>query len=164
MIFFILILPFLIVIRTMRIARNPPNQLLLILPNGDNEVIAVTDFSVDATSSNNLLAYRPRFEQVGSTNLAGLFLNMLGIFPCLESVRPFGPDCGILTDEEDGFRPGRRYIQAGDVGNTLRIFSSSEDIPTYGLAIEGCEELDTDCIPNNYAFTVFCLLPRPQCA
>ena len=98
------------------------------------------------TSSNNLLAYRPRFADTHNSNLApGVFINMEGVFPCLQSLSNYVPICQVFSDEEDGFRGGRALIGAGDGGNHFRVFSTTSDILTYGVAVQDCPEFNATC-------------------
>ena len=94
--------------------------------------IGVT-LSSDITMPNNLLAYRPRIDDHHDSNLAGIFINLEGVFPCLESLSNYYPICRVFTEEEDGFRNGRALIDAGDIGNNFHIFSSNSNILTYGI-------------------------------
>ena len=125
--------------------------------SGQRASISLSNPSRPATSSNNLLAYRPRFSGLGA-----LFLNIEAIFPCINSSSHF-PVCGRLTFEEDRFFSRRPFIEAADRGNSFRIFSTTENIKTYGIAVEGCPELNAACWPNHAGISVFCLLPRDLC-
>ena len=125
--------------------------------------VSLTDPSQAVTSSNNLLAYRPRFEDRHNSGLAGVFINMEGVFPCLQSLSSYAPICQVFSEEEDGFRGGKALIGAGDNGNNFRVFSSTSDILTYGLAIQDCPEWTT-CFPTNHSFMVACYLPRAACS
>ena len=120
--------------------------------------LSLSDPSQPATSSNNLLAYRPRFSGLHESGLGALFLNIQAIFPCTNRVT-----CGRVTYEEDGFNRGRPFLEAGDGGNNFRVFSSTQDIKTYGIAVEGCPELNQQCWPSYYQTEIFCLLPRERC-
>ena len=155
---FTFLITFPVVIKKMVVHRPPQHVIHVYLPNGQLEELSLSNISVAVTSPNNILAYRPRFK----VNLAALFFNMDAIFPCIESAH-YNPTCGILTHEEDVFVRGHSYLQAADSGNTLRIFSSTEYIRTYGFAIEGCAEFSPSCFHVHIAFTLFCLLPREQC-
>ena len=126
--------------------------------------ISVSNPSQGTTSPNNLLAYRPRFDDHHNSDLAAIFINLEGVFPCLESLNNYNPICRVFTEEEDGFRNGRAFIDAGDVGNNFRIFSSSANILTYGIAIQECEEFNTSCFPAYHSLTVACYLPRATCS
>ena len=137
-------------------------DLIVDLPSGQRVSIAISDASRAVTSTNNLVAYRPRFVDYHRSGLGALFLNMEGIFPCLRSTSG-NLMCGMLTAEEDGFFQGRSFIQAADSGNTFRVFSSTSNIKTYGFALEGCAEFTSACFREYAAVAVFCFLPRPQC-
>ena len=126
--------------------------------------ISMPNPSLPATSLNNLLAYRPRFSDDHASNLAGIFINLPGVFPCLKLTPTYAPICHVLTDEEDGFRNGKALIDAGDSGNTFRVFSSTSNIVTYGMAIQDCPEFTISCFPSYYSFTVACYLPRATCS
>ena len=126
--------------------------------------ITISDSSQNQTSSNNLLAYRPRYNDGHGSNLAGIFINLEGVFPCLVPLTNYYPICHVFTEEEDGFRNGKALIDAGDIGNNLRIFSSSSNILTYGLAIQQCPEFNTTCFPEYLSFSVACYLPRSACS
>ena len=128
--------------------------------------ISLSDSSQAATSSNNLLAYRPRFTDDHSSNLAGVFINLEGVFPCLEQVttsQKYHQICHVFTNEEDGFRSGKALIDAADTGNSFHIFNSFSAILTYGLAIQGCPEFNRTCFPSWQAISVVCYLPRASC-
>ena len=126
--------------------------------------ITISSSSQPVTSSNNLLAYRPRFDDTHDSNLAGIFINLEGVFPCLESLSSYYPICRVFTQEEDGFRNGRAMIDAGDIGNNFRVFSSSSNILTYGIAIQECPEFTTSCFPAYHSLSVACYLPRGLCS
>ena len=96
--------------------------------------VTISDSSRPRTSSNNLLAYRPRYNDLQRSDLAGVFINLEGVFPCLAPLTNYNPICRVFTEEEDGFRDGKALIDCGDIGNNLRVFSSSSNILTYGIA------------------------------
>ena len=151
------------VIQTMGVHMTAERIISVKLPSGQLEELSLSDSSVSVTSSNGLVIYRPRYQDLHhSPDLGALFFNIKGIFPCINSTS-YNPTCGILTYEEDGFFQGRSFIQAADGGNDFRIFSSTENIKTYGFGIQGCAEFNTTCFPTYASFTVFCLLPREQC-
>ena len=118
-------------------------------------------------SSDNIMAYRPRFNDGMNSNLAALFLNLEAIFPCLAQISQqngYYPICRTFTDEEDGFRGGRSILDTGDIGNgRFRIFSSTQDIATYALAIQNCPTWTTNCFPDIHSFSIVCYLPRSRC-
>ena len=151
------------VIRTMGVDVDADRVLSVSQPfGGQGGSISLSDPSRAVTSSNNLVAYRPRFNDHHRSGFGAMFLNLPGIFPCIQSQRHI-PPCGVLTGEEDGFNNGRSFLQAADGGNNFRIFSSTENIPTFGLALEGCAEFTAACWPTNAHYTIFCLLPRSLC-
>ena len=141
-----------------------PNRVLAFnLPSEQEIRITLSDTSQAYTSSNNRMAYRPRYADNHNSGVGVLFLNMEEIFPCLKSASR-NLMCGRITNEEDGFFRGKSFLQAADSGNNFRIFSSTDNIYTYGLAVEGCAEFTSECFPDYAEVTVFCLLPRQLCA
>ena len=151
------------VIRTLVVTMFPDRVLAVDLPSGQRVSITLSNTSQAVTSVDNLLAYRPRYADYHNSGLAAVFLNMEAIFSCTMST-PGDPQCGLLTFEEDGFFGGRSFVQAADRGNNFRIFNSTEQIKTYGLALQGCSEWTPTCVPVFAQVTVFCLLPRQHCA
>jgi hypothetical protein len=124
------------------------------LGNGNNPVTAA-----------NMFAYRPRFQDRQNSGLAAWFINLEAVFPCLVPLTDYYPICRVYTDEDDGFRRGRDLIDAADIGNDLRVFTpTSENILTYGVAIQGCPVLNTDCWSHYTSLSVVCLLPRGACS
>ena len=103
---------------------------------------------------------RPKHQR----NLAGVFINLEGVFPCLAPLTTYYPICRVFTEEEDGFRDGKALIDSGDLGNNFRVFSSFRDILMYGIAIQQCPEFNTTCLPEYHSFTVACYLPRSACS
>ena len=65
--------------------------------------LSLANPSMSTTSSNNLLAYRPRFSDIHSSNLAGIFLNA-------EELTCGSRMCKIISEEEDGFNKGKAVI------------------------------------------------------
>ena len=138
-----------LVLQLLHIWMNDMRQLRLLAQNHTTlqiseatelAIVSLSNPSQAVTSSNNLLAYRPRFADTHTSNLAGIFINMEGVFPCLQSLSNYNPICQVFTGEEDGFRGGRALIDAGDISNNLRVFSSTSQISTYGFAIQECPE------------------------
>lgn len=121
-------------------------------------IATLTNFNParSSTSSNNLLAYRPNFNDHHGSNLAAFFVNIEEIFPCNPGV-----SCSLFTHEEDGFRGGRAVINAGDGGNNFPVFSTTTT--TYGFAFSGCSQMTTSCFPVSTEYTIVCLLPRSRC-
>ena len=115
--------------------------------------VSIANPSSPSTSSNNLLAYRPRFNDWHSSNLAGIFINAKEL-TCGSRM------CKILADEEDGFNDGQVLIGAGDRGNDFRVFNSSKHIPTYGFAIKGCPVFNNSCLPTYISIIIACYVPR----
>ena len=115
--------------------------------------ISLVNPFLPSTSSNNLLAYRPRYNDWHNSNLAAIFINAKEL-TCGSRM------CKIMTDEEDGFNKGKAVIEAGDGGNSFRIFNSTEKVPTYGFAIQNCPVMNTNCLPNWYSFNIVCYVPR----
>ena len=125
--------------------------------------VSISNAALARTSSNNLLAYRPSYNDghAGNSNLGVVFLNLNGIFPCVppETRIP----CGFVSLEEDAFSGGRVFLQAIDRGNNFPIFSSTENLYTYGMAIQACPQLTSSCWPNWVERGVTCQLPRQYC-
>ena len=91
-----------------------------------------------------------------------MFLNLERIFPCISDEYP---TCRMFTYEEDGFNSGRAIIEAGDISNNFRVFSSTENILTYGFAFQGCVQLNglDGCMRNYFQRAITCQLPRQSC-
>lgn len=131
------------------------------------DTINIGDGGSDANGTNNVMFYRPRFNDGMNSNLAALFMNLEVIFPCIAPISGVGayyPICRAFTDEEDGFRGGRSVLDTGDIGNgRFRIFSATGDIATYALAIQTCPVWTTACFPDIHSFSIVCYLPRNTC-
>lgn len=160
------------VVRMVKLSMGSGRQLTLYTTNhstlltSDASLLAevtISNTSQAETSTNNLLAYRPSYNDYHSTNLAGAFINLEGVFPCLASLTNYYPICRVFTDEEDGFRNGKALIDTADIGNNIRVFSTTTNILTYGLAIQGCSEFNSTCFPIYHSFTIVCYLPRAYC-
>ena len=156
------------VIRTLSVTIGSRRNLILyrLTPQQTLETItsvSVSNPALSRTSSDNLLAYRPNYNDghAGNSNLGIIFLNLNGIFPCvpLETRIP----CGVVAMEEDAFNSGQVFIQAIDRGNSFRIFSSSQNLYTYGMAVQGCSQLTTSCWPTHVEKGITCQLPRQYC-
>ena len=127
--------------------------------------VSVTNVSQAATSSNNLLAYRPNYNDHHNSNLAGIFINLEGVFPCIVPLtNEFPIICHLSSAEEDGFRGGKALIGSGDIGNHFQIFSSTPDTFTYGIAVQDCPLLNAACFPTYQEISVVCYLPRAACS
>lgn len=116
------------------------------------------------TGANNLLAYRPRFQDRQNSGLAAFFINLEGAIPCLAPLTDYFPICRVYTDEDDGFRGGRDVIDTADIGNDIRVFSNTNEILTYGVAIQNCPTLTTACWSAYTSLAVVCLVPRGPCS
>ena len=154
-------------IRTISVSRDSSSQVYRVgLPLGQNEYLHFFGTSHPMTSANNLIAYRPRFQPRNpslQSQLGVLFFNIDGIFPCVKSIQSYTPTCGLLTGDSNAFNQGRSFIQAADNGYNFPVFSSTENIKTYGIAVAGCPELTDACWPEYTSLTIFCLLPRQHC-
>lgn len=67
--------------------------------------VSISVSSESANGTNNLIAYRPAYDDRHNSNLAVLFFNMFGIFPCLREAHMTNPvhiSCFPTTAEEDG--------------------------------------------------------------
>lgn len=106
-----------------------------------------------------VLAYRPKYNDYHKSYLAGLFVNLEKLFPCIAS-SSYAPVCSRFTYEEDGFFKGKSILQASDGGNNFKVFGNS--IATYGMAISGCPVINgkDGCLPTYAETTITCLLPR----
>ena len=151
-----------VVVRVIKVGLSVSRVLNVYLPSGQHEQLSLSNSSLSVTSSNNLVAYRPRYQDGHNSNLGALFFNLDGIFPCIASVT-YMPTCEMSTLEEDGFFQGRSFLQAGDAGNNFRIFHTTKYIKTYAFAVEGCAELNSGCFHTYAEVSVFCLLPRQHC-
>ena len=128
--------------------------------------LSIRDAAHPATSANNIIAYRPYFNDSHNSNMAILFFNLEAAFPCLRNtIDPPAAACTLFSLEEDGFLGGRSLIQAADVGNHFRVFSQNQHINTFGFGFSGCSTFDTSCVPN-YSFerSLVCLLPSSVCS
>ena len=121
--------------------------------------LSIPNTSNEYTSANNVIAYRPYYNDVHNSNLAILFFNLEAAFPCLGGM----PICSLFPFEEDGFFRGRPLIQAADTGNHFRIFSGSHSVKTFGFGFAGCSTFANSCVPDSFELSLVCLLPRSVC-
>ena len=147
-------------LRTFTLSVDRNRNLNLKTQDGLTATIPLQSPTKSQTSSNNILAYRPAFSDFHHSHLAGIFVNIEKIFPCIAKTK-YVPICSIFTSEEDGFRKGKPFIELGDLGNNVKVFGKYT--ATYGLAVSGCSELNSDCLPRWLTSTVVCLLPRSSC-
>lgn len=158
-----------IVIRTLSVEVDHDRDLVLSLLKPQQHTlqtlasVSISNPAIARTSSNNLLAYRPNYndDHSGNSNLGVVFLNLNGIFPCAPERRRI--PCGFVALEEDAFSNSQIFLQAMDRGNNFDIFSSTENFYTYGIAIRGCPQLNTSCWRSYTEKGVACQLPRQYC-
>ena len=120
--------------------------------------LIIQNASNSETSSDNVLAYHPRYDDKHDSNLGIIFVNLKAVFPCIPYVR--APICHLFSSEEDGFHGGRPVIQAADIGNHLVIFGRY--IPIYEFGLQGCATIDSPCVPN-IEMELVCLVPDNDC-
>ena len=126
--------------------------------------VSIIPSNQPANGTNNLIAYRPSYNDQHRSNLGVLFFNMFWIFPCLRQAHMTDTvhlSCFPTTAEDDGFLNGRAVLQAADIGNSFTIFGSRT--LTYALAIQNCTELTVDCLPRLFQIHIACFLPRRHC-
>ena len=95
-----------------------------------------------------------------TNNTAILFVNLEAAILCFNG-RSLVPVCHLSTYEEDNFQQGRQFIQATDVGNDWRTFSSIP-VETFGFGVSGCPTFDPRCVSGTEMLLV-CLLPGNIC-
>ena len=157
------------VIKTMYVVRRPSSIVLQNISGSDIGHVTGTniatlnsfDPSIASTSTNNLLAYRPNYQDSHTSGLAALFVNIEGVFPCIAGTPEYYPVCEVFTYDEDGFRNGRALIEAADCGNNIQIFGGTS--ATFGFGFSGCSTMTTDCFSYYTEYTIVCLLPRNRC-
>ena len=128
----------------------------------DQEIdrLVISDPASDAMSENNLFAYRPNFNGGG---IGAFFFNIQGIFPCLEAEPRYNPLCYLMAIENESFNGGRAFLEVADEGEEIRIFSFDDDVPTYGIGVQECSQIDDSCWPTAHTIAVTCQLPRQFC-
>ena len=109
------------------------------------------------TSGNNILVYRPNYSSNSGGNTAIIFINLEAAIPCYQA-NQIGAACNLYTLEEESFQYGKAFVQASDIGNNFRIFSSSQSIATYGFGVSGCSTFNQACV-SGFELTLVCLLP-----
>ena len=144
--------------RSVRFQMRDSSTWALLNPRTD---LTIANTNNAATSSNNLIAYRPNYSDAHSSDLGVLFVNLQSQFPCLSGAN-IHPACSIFTSESDGFRGGKPILQAADIGNNFRIFSSNSNLETFGFAVAGCSTFASSCV-SNLEVELVCLLPRNRC-
>jgi hypothetical protein len=112
-----------------------------------------------------ILAYRAEYNDYHKSGLGAVFVNLEALFPCIKKAGVM-PACHLTSQEEDGFAKGAPIVTAQDLGNDLKIFSTSSNIKTFGFVAQGCKELlntEETCMPYYYEKNLVCYLPR-SCA
>ena len=142
------------------------DRILRLYTTNSTSQVSLVDPSQNQTSADNLLAYRPNFKDRHNSGLAGIFINIEGVFPCTVGLHKSsvlrGPVCKLFTSEEDGFNDGRAIVELGDAGNVeLTVFGSN--VRLYGLAFSGCQMLTEKCLPLWFQSEIVCMLPRSIC-
>ena len=145
-------------VRSFTLSVDSSRNVRLIVEGEEKDSLSLSNPSNSQTSA--ILAYKPNYQDYHSSGLAGLFVNIKQVFPCTEKIDNYEPVCKTFSREEDGFRGGKAFIEAGDIGNNMKVFSGSS---VYALAVQGCGELDGSCFPNYLQVEVVCMLPRCQC-
>lgn len=139
-------------------------SLKLITAAGEVASVSLSDPSQDQTSSNNMLAYRAAYTgDLHQSGLGSILVNINEVFPCTKNVDRYAPICTIFSFEDDGFRKGKPWVQLGDIGNDVRVFSSSKYVSTYGIAVQDCPQLNEDCLPTKQEIKVVCFLDPGVC-
>lgn len=70
------------------------NAIVATIPNFDPSI---------PSTVKNLLAYCPNYTDVHMSGLAGMFVNIEGLFPCVTGLPEYQPICKLFTFEGDGF-------------------------------------------------------------
>jgi hypothetical protein len=124
--------------------------------------LSITDVAHPKNSTNNIIAYRPHFNDLHNSSMAILFFNLEAAFPCLRDTY-VAPACSLFSLEEDGFLGGRSLIQAADIGNNFHIFSPYWFVNTFGFGFSGCSTFARGCVPETFERSLVCLLPSSVC-
>ena len=118
-----------------------------------------SNLNTSINSGNNILAYRPNYQDVFQSNLATILIHVEAVYPCATDHQQIS--CTLFPNEDDGFRGGRAIFEAMD-GAGFGVFSGT----TYAFAIEGCSRIDYSCYSSDYIleFTLVCLVPSSVCS
>ena len=120
--------------------------------------------NVNNISTDNILAYRPNYNDRHGSNIATLFVNLEALYPCVTSYAH--ASCKLFPSEDDGFHGGKAIFEASDGGGNFQIFGGKNTM-TYAFAVEECTQLTSSCtnIPPGFHmdFTLVCLLPSSRC-
>ena len=130
-------------------------------PQGDATTITTSsNIHASISSGNDILAYRPNYQDIFQSNLATIFIHMEAVYPCARYNKQIS--CKLFPNENDGFLGGRAIFEAMDDGASFGVFSGT----TYAFAIEGCSQINYTCYSSNYVldFTLVCLVPSSVCS
>ncbi len=119
--------------------------------------LTISNPSIEYTSSNNVLAYRPNHSNHSGGNTAIVFVNLEAAIPCYQA-NPIGPVCHLFTLNKEGFQYGKPFIQASDIGSKFRVFSQQNNTATYGFGVTGCTTFHPTCV-SGFEVSLVCLLP-----
>ena len=144
-------------IRTFTLSVDSSRGVRLVMEGEVKDSISLANPSDPQTST--LLAYRPQYSDLHDSDLGALFVKIQDVFPCTRNITNYEPVCSTFSREEDGFRKGKAFVQAGDIGNNIPVFGGS----VYALAVQDCPELNTSCLPNYLQVEIVCMLPRCEC-
>ena len=156
---------YILVVRTLRVFSDNTRTVYLYRSNTttlllSNQMflgsLSLRDPTIPVDSPTNLFSYRPMFSANHRSQLAALFINIEGIFPCIANT-DYNAICRTFTDEDDGFRGGRAIIDSGDDGNSFRVFSPTTE--QYAFAFQNCQYFNTTCFPSYHSFNIVCHLP-----
>ena len=125
-------------------------------------ISTLSDIHGNITSVNNILAYRPNYQDSFQSNLGTIFIHVEAVYPCVTQYQQIS--CKLFPNEDDGFRGGRAIFEAMDNGRTFGVFNGI----TYAFAIEGCSQIDYNCYTVSpritLTFTLVCLVPSSVCS
>ena len=126
---------------------------------GSKTTISISSNIHTNISTNNILAYRPNYQDTFQSNLATIFIHIEAVYPCATDHQQIS--CTLFPNEDDGFRGGRAIFEAMD-GAGFGVFSGI----TYAFAIEGCSQIDYSCYSSGFTleFTLVCLIPSSVCS
>ena len=157
-------------IKTFGIRLKQDKDLDIFDDRGKLATISISDPSSAQISDNEFLAYIPRYEDAYGSNLAGIFINLEKVYPCIADIMNWRPECIVLSNNEPGFRNGKAILEIGNYGKRLDIFGDRTSV--FGIAIQDCPEITDECftpsMPNG-AFSelqikVMCFLPSDECS
>ena len=97
-----------------------------------------------STSGDNTIAYHPNYRDRNWSNLAAVFVNLEALYPCISGLG----NSLVCQAFANGLTGGRSLVQGAEIGNHLRIFSSSRNLPiaTWAFGLGECTWFNTNCI------------------